>query len=605
MKRICPKLRPGIGCLLGLWLAANPVAAQPRFAETVAVREVQVPVRVLVRGKPLAGLTIDDFEIYDRGIRQTITALEVRHLGRAPEAALPGAAPPLTVGAAPNRVGRSLLVLFDLGFSRLRHLGQGVAAIREMLAGQLQTGDRVAIATWGPISGLNLLVGFTADRTTLALALDAVQAMLDTDRREQAAALGELHERRFSSSAASSTGSTYGVLAAEIGPIAALTVLTGPVEYREEEDAGVVRLEQEGLLGPIQLRVEVDVTQPIDVQQDYVGETLDDGMVRVLGLSLAELAALLANVGGQKDVLLLSEGFGGALLEGARSLAFLEKSFRAFRDGGWTLHAIDVGGIPAAEEEGFASNSLLFMAEATGGELAENFSRLADATARILERTEIVYLLSFEPTDEGFAGDVNKLDVRLKEPPRRARIVHRPGYYAPRPHSTRESYEQRVDVAEWLLSNLELTEVDARVTAETALGPQGGGATTVTVEVTAPSLLAVRNKRKGEFELWLAALDRDGTVRDVLTASARVKFRSLEKQADFAGIRFVGDLAPGDYELRVLLRHDKGGEIFLGSHQVTAPTLPAEPPAPAASAADEPGGEWLIVTMERRSAYFR
>lgn len=487
--------------ILAMTLFVVPrLAPQELFTESIAVREVEVPVRVLVKGKPLAGLTIDDFEIYDRGVRQTITAVEVRHLGGASDVVEPNALLPAATSADLSPSGRSLLMLFDFGFSRRRHLGQAVAATRELVAHRLQPVDRAAIATWGPISGLNLLVGFTDDREALTLALDAVQAMLDTDRREQQDFLRELHRRRFGGRATLEGDSTYVVLARELGPLAALTVLTGPVEYREEEDAGVARRRKDSLFAPIQLRVEVDVTEPIDVLQDYVVD-LDPGMVRLLGLSLAELAALLRDVGGQKDMLLLSEGFSGPLLEDARSMFFLEKSFRAFRDGGWTLHSIDVGGIPGLGEESFASSSLLFMAEATGGDLVENFSDLAAAAARVLQRTEIVYVLSFEPTDQGFSGEINKLDVRLKDPPRKARVIHRLGYYSPRPHVERESYEQRVDIAQWLLTNLEAEELAARVAAQTLAGPEGGALTTVTVEVTAETLRAARKKRKGDFEL--------------------------------------------------------------------------------------------------------
>ncbi len=38
---------------------------QERIVEQVSVTNVEVPVRVLYKGKPATGLTIDDFEIYE------------------------------------------------------------------------------------------------------------------------------------------------------------------------------------------------------------------------------------------------------------------------------------------------------------------------------------------------------------------------------------------------------------------------------------------------------------------------------------------------------------------------------------------------------------
>ena len=51
---------------------------QDRFTEMIGVTEVQGPVRVLVKGQPLAGLTRDDFEIYDRGVLQDIVGFVSR-----------------------------------------------------------------------------------------------------------------------------------------------------------------------------------------------------------------------------------------------------------------------------------------------------------------------------------------------------------------------------------------------------------------------------------------------------------------------------------------------------------------------------------------------
>ena len=55
-----------------LAVLAAPATGQDRFTETIGVTEVQVPVRVLAKGKPLAGLTREDFEIYDLGERREI-----------------------------------------------------------------------------------------------------------------------------------------------------------------------------------------------------------------------------------------------------------------------------------------------------------------------------------------------------------------------------------------------------------------------------------------------------------------------------------------------------------------------------------------------------
>lgn len=51
--------------------------AQEKYQEEVTVIAVEVPVRVLYKGQVMRGLTKDDFELYENGIRQVITGFEV------------------------------------------------------------------------------------------------------------------------------------------------------------------------------------------------------------------------------------------------------------------------------------------------------------------------------------------------------------------------------------------------------------------------------------------------------------------------------------------------------------------------------------------------
>ncbi|MBM3284582.1 MAG: hypothetical protein FJY81_01780, partial [Candidatus Aminicenantes bacterium] len=66
--------------LLFMMLPAVGVAginAQERPQEEVTVTAVEVPVRVLLKGEPVRGLTRESFEVYENGIKQEITQFEV------------------------------------------------------------------------------------------------------------------------------------------------------------------------------------------------------------------------------------------------------------------------------------------------------------------------------------------------------------------------------------------------------------------------------------------------------------------------------------------------------------------------------------------------
>ena len=143
---------------------------------------------------------------------------------------------------------RRLLLVFDFTFSRRKRLGRALRDLRRSLDQQLQPTDRVAVATYGTVSGLNLLVGFTEDQEKIDLALDAVQAMLDAKGKRQCEVLGQFHAARFSDSGGADGSSTYTTLAGELSPTAALAVLSGPVEYDDSEDDGVVVQEKNASL---------------------------------------------------------------------------------------------------------------------------------------------------------------------------------------------------------------------------------------------------------------------------------------------------------------------------------------------------------------------
>src|SRR3989442_8281361 len=106
-----------IGVALAL-TSAIPAAAQKSGSgvvqEKATVTVIEVPVNVIGKdGKPVAGLTAADFELYDNGKKQEITGFEVADL-KAPAAAAPGQAPNPFPEGPPAAARRHWLLVFDL-----------------------------------------------------------------------------------------------------------------------------------------------------------------------------------------------------------------------------------------------------------------------------------------------------------------------------------------------------------------------------------------------------------------------------------------------------------------------------------------------------------
>jgi len=77
--------------LLSLASSQSWAQKQPKLQEEVMVTAVEVPVRVLYKGKIVKGLTKEDFEVYENGVKQKITTFEVVSRKIAAETAPPGA----------------------------------------------------------------------------------------------------------------------------------------------------------------------------------------------------------------------------------------------------------------------------------------------------------------------------------------------------------------------------------------------------------------------------------------------------------------------------------------------------------------------------------
>ncbi len=583
---------------------SNTSFSDERFSDMISVTEVEVPVRVLIKGQPVLGLTRENFEIYDKGELRTIVGFRQLDLIENLRLGSPEAAPE----EIEDTQGRNLLVLFDFGFSRRLRLNTALKGVRQMVDSQLDPADRLAIATYGPISGLNLLVGFTRDREAVGLALDAIDAMIDAKRKPQRASFAQLHKVRFDKPGPNGeTRTIYETLSNEISPTAALSILSGALDYDDPVSEAVLQPDEQGYFKPIQVRVEVDRLDPIDIAQDNSIGTEDTSIIRAFGLSMAELATLLKDVPGQKDVMMLSEGFGGSLLRDARSQAFVQEMFRAFRKSSVTLHGIDIGGVPGIDDASWDAESLFFFASATGGDLIENTNNIAVATARILQRTGVVYLMSFQPADPEEEPQFRKVEVKLKDAPKGAKLYHRPGYYTGRPAHKREPYEQRIDGAGWLLTNLEARELDVKVYGQTRGAEEGRIQMPLVIEIDGQSLLAIRTKKKSWIEMQAAVIDDSGEVREMLLGRIRVDFNALATMFQKGGLRFVSelDLSPGNYELRVLVRSSRKGEVFLAGFRVTAQLGVESQLSPLPDLNARLASNWLSIPVENRAVYFQ
>lgn len=155
-----------------LLLAFCHAAANAQFSETVEVRITNVEAIVTDRaGKPVSGLTSDDFEVYENGVRQELTNFTEVHES-VPSAILePGAAPSAESVARDPRP-RVVTVFVDNTTMDMMNRNSVLPELQRFIYENVRPGDAVSIYTWG--NNLRMELEPTSD----AAAVDAAIARI-------------------------------------------------------------------------------------------------------------------------------------------------------------------------------------------------------------------------------------------------------------------------------------------------------------------------------------------------------------------------------------------------------------------------------------------
>jgi VWFA-related protein len=539
-----------------LVLAAEPTRDQT-FTETTEVIAVEVPVQVVLDGKPVRGLTAANFIVYQDKKKEPVTGFETVDLYTIPED---------KAAEVPAPARRHFLLLFDLSFSEPRSVVKARDAATGLLD-ELHASDLVAVATYTASRGPELVLGFTPDRAQASAAIDTL-------------GLPELVDRT------------------QTDPLRIVVdALKSQVETTSQTEAGLdskragfdaMLLEQlEGFLQ----------------DSERATRLVEKDKVTALARSFTDLARLMRTVSGRKYVVYLSEGYDSSLVTGTpdgqdqtemRTSADtgalwkvdsekrfgssavageVESMLQELRRADCVVQAVDIGGLRGgtdslAYERKNGKESLFQMAHDTGGELYENFNDLGAAMGTMLERTGVTYVLTIEPPVAP-DGAYHNLRVELKRGPRGARVVHRPGYYAPKPFAQRSRYEKMLATAGDVLLGEEGGTV--RLTALTAAlpaGPATGGSAKIAtsdvlvmLDVDGPSLLHLNQGEDLPVEIYVYAMDDKGRVRDFVAQTLSLDLFKLERRLLETGLKFYGhlELPPGSYKARVLVRNGRTG----------------------------------------------
>jgi hypothetical protein len=184
-------------------------------------------------------------------------------------------------------------------------------------------------------------------------------------------------------------------------------------------------------------------------------------------------------------------------------------------------------------------------------------------------------------------------------------VVHRPGYFAPKPFAQRTRMERMLLTAGQVLAGEEGGQVRTSVmtTAIPAgVGGNGKADVPVMIEIDGPSLLHLHQGNDLPAEIYFYALDAKGKVSDYIAQTLTLDMLKVEGKLLQAGLRFFGhlELPPGSYKARVLVRNGRTGFHGLRVVPLEVPTFASAAPVPQQPFFPEAKGEWLVVREARR-----
>lgn len=599
-------------CCAALGLAAVPGTAQPaktgqpvkaeQFTESTEVLVVEVPVQVLRSGEPVRGLTAGDFEIWEGREKQEITGFEVLDLAAAGPAASQGARKTVV----PPSARRRFLLLFDLSFSEPKSIEKARQAARSLVA-DLHPTDLVGVATFQASRGADLVLGFTPDRQQLETALEQLGVSV-----KSADPLRLVMSQSPSAFIAETLGEGGGG-----GPKAGGKRGGGDTENPSATEIGFV----DNLIR----------------ESERMQQAAQKNNITELSESVGELARMLAAIQGRKHVIFLSEGYDSRFLYGTQDEAEVAMMDAASQQGEiWridsntrygstklvkvvdlmltelrradcAIQAVDIAGMRAPGEEGYRAatadrqDGLFVLAESTGGELYSNFNDLSEAMGSLLQRNSVTYVLSYQPAQIQRDGSFRKLRVELRSSEKTGRgvqIVHRPGYYAPRPFAEQAALEKTLDTASQVTGGREGGSIPVDVLAAPFARAGGKAYVPVLIEAEGTGLLHGQ-KDQGVLpaEVYVYAFDADGQVQDFFARSLGLDLGKVGPALRHSGLKMFGDLdlPAGSYSLRVLVRNGATGATSLRVVALEVPAFAAAAPVLLPPFFPEPADRWLLI----------
>lgn len=548
---VLPLLAVAVLAAAGLAAAQQEAPASDLFVDQVSVEVVNVDVTVTDRqGRPVTGLTADDFVVLENGEARPISNFFAFRSGEM--RLLDGQEP----AAFPEPVmRRRMALLFDNNSLERRDRARAIEELERFVLEQFDGSYEWAVIAYG--DELQLMQPFTADKTTVLGALGRVSDLPIPVRRRRAMDATYTENEVFVSRSDFRRGRRG--LDQEL-----LNLTQGDFELRERMWHGLQQFDHTtaaivqtmraymGLDGRKSLVLVTGALEVLPGGQQLLGR----GLPTLGGSDVAD--PMISVVHGEvlqryEAIIKIANAAGFSIYPIAADALMKAKSSYVDAERDPTLaYSTGFGETPADFDVETASRTV---AEGTGGRFYST-TNFYDAFDDIDDRTANSYVLGF-PTDHAPEGDYHGIEVRVKRPG--LQVKHREGYL----HLTREQ-----KIAEELATPLAF--------------PKDGGDFPVKMEIHPPedvqrkkvtllvaglipmsqiTLLPQGDDLVGRVHVLVTIYDRDGNVVDLIRErqDVRVAAEKVEGAPEDAPARFglkLREMPRGEYTITLTLIDD-------------------------------------------------
>lgn len=533
-----------LSALLCLALLAQPPEETPTFRASANLVVVTVFVRD-GQGRPVKGLTQDDFLITENGKPQTVRVFEFQQIEEAaPGAAVmaaeaPAAQPPRaeqqTGAVLPVRYRDRRLIVLYFDWTSLDEAQQVRAkeAAEEWIRNKMTAADLVRIVAFG--SRLRVVQEFTGDRDALIETVRKFQ----TGEMSELAAEGATDAEAGEDAAFAADDTEFNVFNTD-RKLAALEDLARSLAALPEKKAVVyftAGVSRTGMDNEAQLRAAVNAA---------VRSNVSFYPVDVRGLQAEP-------PGGGAGVATVS---GTGLFSGQAQGRQRQRSYDT-------------------------QDTLEMLASDTGGRALFDSNDLALGIQRAQQDIQSYYILGYYSTDERRDGQYRRVEVKLKPAVQarlRARLDYRRGYFAEKDFAAFTGYDKEKQLEEALLAGDPVTQL--RLALEVNWFRLARSQYFVPVAVKIPGS-AIPLKKQGSaetttFDFIGQVKDARGAVAATVRDSIKIQLRD-EKAGQLGSRSLVYDtgftLPPGAYTMRMVVRENLTGKLGSFDTRFTIPDL--------------------------------